>query len=306
MASAEPSDVSAVVLTIGEPTTQEVMDSIGRQSLRPCETIVVRNVSPFHKAINTGVAQVKTPFFVQVDGDMILDPHCFAALRGGVGPSVGIVVARLRDELVGQVVGIKLFRTKCFETSVFTDSIAPDTDLVNAIEHAGWKTKYIGKTGAAEFDEWATLGEHRPTYTPAYTYRKHLMEGSRYRYRRTPHGFLWRLHRLEASPHPLALMSQIGLARGLFLAGTRDLLGTGQIDESFSQVDAFLHAQPNSGPRRATVPALMEGTIQEQFSVAYRTGAALFAAGDITEFLRLMAALSGGDNASLRWVCKVA
>ena len=306
MVSAEPSDVSAVVLTIGESTTQEAIDSIERQTLRPCETIIVRNISPFHDAMNTGVAQVRTPFFVQVDADMILDPHCIAALRHGMRPNIGIVVARLRDALVGQVVGVKLFRTKCFETSRFSDSITPDTDFANAIEHAGWRTRFIGKTGAAELDHWDSFGEHRPAYTPAYAYRQHLLEAFRYRYRGTLQAFLWRLHRLEASQHPFALMAQIGLARGLFLEGTRDLLGTGGVDEGFSRLDAFLNEQPNVDPDRAAVPALVEGAVQERFFAAYRTGAVLLAAGDAPEFRRLMVEFDDREGSDLRWVCKAA
>ena len=306
MALVEPSDVSAVVLTIDEPTTQETLASIERQTLRPCQTIIVRNVSPFHHAMNTGAAQVRAPFFVQVDADMILDPHCIAALRHAMGPKNGIVVARLRDALVGQVVGVKLFRTKCFEISPFPDTIAPDTDFVNAVEHAGWKTKYIGKTGPGEFGLWDSFGEHRPTYLPAYTYRKHLLEGSRYRYRRTLHAFLWRLHRLEESQHPLALLAQIGLARGFFLDGTRDLLGTGEFDDSFSRVNAFLNGPANVDPHCAPVPALVEGEVHERFFMAYRTGAALLASGDGAEFRRLMGEFAGGEGSTLRWVCKLA
>lgn len=306
MALAESSDVSAMMLTTGESTTQEAIGSLERQTLRPCQTIVVRNVSPFHHAINTGVAQVKAPFFVQVDADMILDPHCIAALRHAVRPNIGMVVAQLRDALVGQVVGIKLFRTKCFETSAFPDSISPDTDFVNAIEHAGWKIKYIGKKGASALDGWDSFGEHRPAYTPAYTYRKHLLEGSRYRYRRTLHAFLWRLHRLEESRHPLALLAQIGLARGLFLDGSRDLLGAGEFDDSFSQVDAFLHAPPTADTHRMPALALVEDAVQERFFTVYRRGAALRAAGDIAEFRRLMAEFEDREGSHLRWVCKVA
>jgi len=301
----EPSDVSALVLSIGEPTTQAAIDSIDGQSLRPRETIVVRDVTPFHKAMNTGVAHVQTPFFVQVDADMILDPHCIAALRKGMRPHIGIVVARLRDALVGQVVGVKLFRTECFRAAAFPDSISPDTDFLNAIGLAGWKTNYIGQLESAESDQWDCFGEHRPAYTPAYTYRKHLLEGSRYRYRRSVSGFRWRLNRLEVSWHPSALLAQIGLARGLFLAGTRDLLGAGLIDESFPQLKAFLHVPPGTDPIRAA-SALAGDRAAERFDTAYRIGIALFADRDATEFRRLILALKDKGGSDMQWVSKVA
>jgi len=110
----QTNDVTAVVLTMGETTTRHAIDSLRRQIMRPREVIVVRGKAPFHKALNTGAAQVKTPFFVQVDADMILDPHCIAGLRGNMSRRTGIVVARLRDALMEQVVGVKLFRSKCF------------------------------------------------------------------------------------------------------------------------------------------------------------------------------------------------
>jgi cellulose synthase/poly-beta-1,6-N-acetylglucosamine synthase-like glycosyltransferase len=125
-----PNDVSAVVLTVGEPSTAEAIESLHRQTVPLRDIIVVRDVTPFHKALNAGAARVKTRFFVQVDADMILDPRCVAALRSGMHRRAGIVVGRLRDALTQDVVGIKLFRTVCFESTVFRDSISPDTDFV--------------------------------------------------------------------------------------------------------------------------------------------------------------------------------
>jgi hypothetical protein len=140
----------------------------------------------------------------------------------------GIVVARLHDVLIEQVVGVKLFRSKCFESEVFQNSISPDTDFANAIARRGWETVYIGSLAA---DQWATFGEHRPTYTFSYTYHKSLREGRRYRYRRSISRLRWHLGRLELSRNPSALVAQIGLAHGIFLNADWDLHDVTHYDE---------------------------------------------------------------------------
>lgn len=210
------SDVSAVVLTIGEPFVERALASLAAQTVPPGEVIVVENVSPFFRAMNEAAGRVRTPFFVQVDADMILDPTCFEELRAGVRADTGIAVAELRDALLGQVVGVKLFRTECVRRTGFRDSISPDTDLVAAIGRLGWKTRYVGQPRA--------FGEHRPDYTPAYTYRKHILEGGRLRHRGARAGLRWRCERLAASPHALARLALIALAHGFFLAGRGDQL----------------------------------------------------------------------------------
>jgi glycosyltransferase involved in cell wall biosynthesis len=303
---ARPSDVSAVVLTMGEPSTQEAVDSLNRQTVPPRHVIVVRDVSPFHKAFNIGVEQVKTPFFVQVDADMILDPHCVHALRNGMRRRVGIVVGRLRDALTEQVVGIKLFRAKCFENAKFTDSISPDTDFVNTIRRAGWKTAFIGELRQGELDQWATFGEHRPVYTLSYTYRKHLIEGCRYRYRRSINGLRWRFTRLESSRHPSALVAQIGLARGLFLERERDLLGRAWVDESFPGLDHFVcNSQRGDDGGAADLPPA-DMPLRERFHLLYRIGRALFEANALSTFRVLMHDLDDTGRIDTAWVSKVA
>ncbi|HEY3257981.1 MAG TPA: hypothetical protein VGJ64_03935, partial [Gemmatimonadaceae bacterium] len=127
------SDVSALVLTIGESFTERAVASLAKQTLPPAEIIVVENISPFSSAMNAGIPRVKTPFFVQVDADMILDPGCFEALRAATDDRTGMTVGELRDPLMGQVVGVKLFRTECFEWAAFRDSITPDTDYIAEI-----------------------------------------------------------------------------------------------------------------------------------------------------------------------------
>jgi glycosyltransferase involved in cell wall biosynthesis len=304
---ARPDDVSAVVLTTGEPSTQQAIDSLHRQTVRLHDVIVVgEEVAPFHKALNIGAAQVKTPFFVQVDADMVLDPHCIAALRHGMSRRIGIVAARLRDALIGQVVGVRLYRTDCFNTETFQNSISPDTDFYEAIRRRGWETAYIGRIGRPELDQWATFGEHRPTYTPSYTYRKHLLGGRRYRYRGSTGGLRWHFSRLEASRHPSALVAQVGLAHGFFLDADWDLLGVPHDDHEFPRLDAFLRFPRTSRGCGALALPSAEVTVAERFRWVYRLGCALGAAGDPQTFIRLMRELNDTGAIDRAWILKIA
>jgi hypothetical protein len=299
----QTNDVTAVVLTTGEPTTRQAIDSLRRQTMRPREVVVVRGEAPFHKALNTGAAQVKTPFFVQVDADMILDPHCIATLRRNMGRRTGIVVAWLRDALIERVVGVKLFRSECFESEVFQNSISPDTDFVNAIARRGWETVYIGRLGA---DQWATFGEHRPTYTFSYTYHKSLREGRRYRYRRSISDLRWHLGRFELSRNASALVAQIGLARGIFLKADWDLHGIPHDDESFARLDAFLRRpQTNNGSTAAALPPF-EAPPAESFRRFYRLGRDLGDAGNSQAFVQLMRRLNHTGSIGGAWIRKIA
>jgi hypothetical protein len=64
MISRPANDVSAAVLSTGERTTQDAIASLHRQTMPVRDIIMVRDVAPFHKALNAGAAQVKTPFFI--------------------------------------------------------------------------------------------------------------------------------------------------------------------------------------------------------------------------------------------------
>ena len=293
-------DVTAVVLSTGERTTQDAIDSVNQQSLPVHEVIVVRDLAPFHRALNAGACQVKTPFFVQVDADMLLDRHCVAALRKSMRPRVGIVVGRLRDALTGQAVGVKLFRTQCFSDTSFENTLSSDTDFVDDIARAGWSTIYIGQLG----NSWATFGEHRPDYTPAYTYRKHLLQGARYGYLQKPEGLRWHFRVLETSPHPSALVAQTALAQGLFLGETRDLLGIATYDEEFARIGDFISSNQN-GSAPGDLGLRPDVPMEALFGAYYRLGSALIAAGASLTFKHHMRTLNNAANNQAALLCKI-
>ena len=289
------SDVSAIVLSVGEPSTSRAVASLAAQTLAPHQVILVEHVSPFFRAMNAGVRQVSTPFFVQVDADMILDPTCLASLRSVVRDDTGVSVGQLRDPLLGQVVGVKLFRTECFRNAGFTDSISPDTDFIAAIRRRGWKTETFRDTDSALLPP--TVGEHRPDYTPAYTFRKHLLEGSRYRYRGARQGLRWRVGRLEESTHEMALLAQIALAHGFFLPGERDDLTPGPDDPRAAKLVALLGSGARTDPERAGLLPLPPGDrLRDLFRRFTRGGRDFANAGTGAGLREVLAGLAGVER----------
>lgn len=300
------SGVTALVLSTGESTTDASIASVRAQSLPVDTIIVVRDVRPFHRALNSGVAQVTTPFFLQVDADMLLDPSCVARLRRAMRPDVGIAVGLLRDDLVELVVGIKLFRTACFANFRFGDSISPDTDFVDRIAIDGWRTVYVGRRRYSKRVPWQTLGAHRPDYSPLYTYRKHLLEGERYRYRQAIGGFKAHLRSLELSKHPSALFARVGLARGFFRQVGVDALGRGLGDDEFARLSAFLAALPDRPLPEALAPSPDEAATGARFGAYFRRGRDALRNGDRQGFSDALATLNASSGVADAWILQLA
>jgi glycosyltransferase involved in cell wall biosynthesis len=303
----ERSDVSALIVTVGEPTTKQAIDSVRRQTYPVGELIMISNIAPAHKALNAGVEKITTGFFLQVDADMILDAHCVDRLRSAMRADVGIAVGYLRDELMKEVVGIKLFRTECFSHTRFSDSISPDTDFVASMATVGWKTIYVGQ--AQDGGPSETLGEHRPNYALEYTYVKYLMEGGRYRYRNAPDGLRWHLRELEKSGHSASLVAQIALARGAFRDTVGDKLGLWDGRDEFASLQRFLSAGGSGASEivsGAPTPSL-QAPVHEVFHAYYRLGASLFESGDASGFVDAMRHVSSGPAGHANaWLAKLA
>jgi hypothetical protein len=246
--------------------------------------------------MNEAARRVTTPFFVQVDADMVLDPGCLEALRASVREDTGMVVAELRDALLGQVVGVKLFRTECIRRTGFPDSISPDTDFGAAIGRRGWATRYLESPDGEPGARRPTLGEHRPDYTPAYTYRKHLLEGSRLRYRGARGGLRWRCEGLVASRHPLAGLALLALAHGFFLAADGDLLRPGGDKPDAARLLALLESQGRCDATADLFPLARHPRLRDVYNRFALAGHAIARAGAGATLHDTFAALDGAPG----------
>jgi hypothetical protein len=270
------SDITAIVLTIGEETTDCAIDSLKRQTVLPEEIIVIRNVTPFHKALNLGVSKVRAEFFIQVDADMILDENCLEDLRERMTENVGIAMGQLRDPLMGIESGIKMFRKECFQEIQFKNSVSPDTDFYNDIQKNGWEIRHVLnlKYKGESKNLWPTFGDHKPHYTPIFTYRRYYLLGRRYRYRKDLFMLKRRFQQLQNSNHPVSLVAQIALAHGIFSEDEIDLLMPSLYtsNEDFSFLEKSLRSENSYDIDKSNISLHLTSRPKEIFRNFYNLG----------------------------------
>jgi hypothetical protein len=249
---------------------------------------------------------VRTPFFVQVDADMILDPDCVRTLRGAMTEGVGILVAELRDALCGQVVGIKLFRTRCFEKHGMPDSISQDTDFGALLAARGWRTAYVEDGRDAQAPR-PTVGEHRPDYAAPYTYRKFLLEGAKLRHRAARQGLFSRMGTLEEHAHAMGVVAQIALGHGFFLPLLRDESAPVEDDPDVGLLRGLLEAAGDgAGEMLHLLPLSQHARLGDVFHAFRAAGESIRRIRAGATFRALFAGLGGARRDARALVAKVA
>ena len=266
------SDVGAVVLTLGEETTNRALASVRAQTAAIREVIVIDGMRPFHKALNAGADIVTTPLFLQVDADMVLDVECADVLRGAITPEVGIAVGALRDPLMGTIAGVKMFRRECFSALRMRDTVAPDVDYITALEQLGWSARWV--IGDMRRRRTHTLGQHRPCYTADYVFGTYYLLGARYAYR-DPGAMLWRFARLRRSSHTMAPIARLAMGHGLFSGETRDVAKPAPLPATAQFLHRLALSTEDDSFPAGRVRALMTLATEPLFAAFQELGASL-------------------------------
>jgi hypothetical protein len=296
-------DVTAVVLTLGEATTDQAIASARQQTLPPRGILVIEGVTPFHRALNLAASRVSTPFFMQVDADMVLDRDCLRSLRAHMGPGVGATVGALRDPLMGNVAGIKLFRRACFDRDQVPDSVSPDTDFLGRIERSGWQTLHVLKHRGAR-SRSHTFGAHRPDFSLMYAFATYYLLGTTYRYLHDVRGLTWRLERLRRSRHPVAPVAMIAMGHGLFLPREDDVPKSIAPREDLEFLESFLRTGGEYPPADRRARSCLTLPAQDMLERSYELGVALRLAAAYPALQRCIGIL-GEARSSSSWVAEV-
>jgi hypothetical protein len=233
--------VTVFVTSVGAATATSCLEHLREQdctfTLR-----LIEGVAPMNAAFQRMLDECRTPYYVQVDEDMLLYPHAIRTLYESMtdaAPYVAMIIADLYDiHLECCIIGLKIFRHDIVRRYPLRSMESFEIDQVLRFEADGYKT-VIPKAGLMPL-EGQTLGVHGTHWTPSSIYQRYVnVERRRRRY---PERMAWFepyaavfLQRFLADPIELNFFALMGV-----LAGTLAPPATGAKDfRTYGATDGF-------------------------------------------------------------------
>jgi hypothetical protein len=164
--------VTVFVTTVGYPTFGTCLEHLRAQDSRFTLRIVA-DVAPMSAAFQRMLDECATPYYVQVDEDMLLYPHAVRTLYERLAarePRVVQYVAALYDVHLERVIyGLKIFRHAVVRQYPFRDVRGCEWDQVRRWRAAGYVDVRVPLEGATRHSDH-TLGLHGTYWTPETVY----------------------------------------------------------------------------------------------------------------------------------------
>jgi GT2 family glycosyltransferase/glycosyltransferase involved in cell wall biosynthesis/2-polyprenyl-3-methyl-5-hydroxy-6-metoxy-1,4-benzoquinol methylase/tetratricopeptide (TPR) repeat protein len=162
-----PVSTTVFLLTVGDPAFQACKDSVERQTGTTFKVETIQNVCPFNAAAQEMITRCTTPYFIQVDEDMVLHPDAVSRMEQQMAhaPSeVGMICFHLYDEdRECPIQGVKIYRTESMKQVSFLDLKASEMNLLDQ----------MGEQGIRWILHPDVLGRHGTQYTPDTIYRRY-------------------------------------------------------------------------------------------------------------------------------------
>ncbi len=152
-----------LITTSGSVNYKECLKQLNNQTL-DFTLKIIKDVYPMSKAFQQMINTCKTPYFIEVDDDMILNKDAIGWLfnyitysQQKVNEKTAIITCHLYDNhLKMNICGVKIYDTKIFKKYNYNlDSISCEVEQLKRLEQDG----YI-----IEFNQ-AVLGLHSPLWT---------------------------------------------------------------------------------------------------------------------------------------------
>ncbi len=160
------SDLTVFILTCGEESLKQCMETLERQGLEDGTNIeLINDVYPMSEAFNEMHRRCKTPYFIQVDADVILNDGAIDALYQNLKRSNFFIYAtygQLYEEGFGLGGSVRCWKRDIFKIFKFRDVRTVDRDFYRRARYLGFKRKDVG----------GVLGIHRPRHSNFSDYLK--------------------------------------------------------------------------------------------------------------------------------------
>lgn len=244
--------VTVFVSTVGAPSFESCLAHLAQQD-SAFRLEIVRDVAPMSAAFQQMLDRCKTPFYVQVDEDMLLFPSAVRQLHRGIAeaaPNVALRVAWLFDTHFRQPVqGVKIFRHEVVSRYPLANVRSCEIDQVERMRADGFVYEVMPRHGD-EGDEAAPggafpyriLGLHGTHHTPRTVFERfRTLELARHKHPgKLKHQESWPamlLERFLEDRDPLDFFALAGLLSGACSA--QDLVGQEKDFRAYSSMPGF-------------------------------------------------------------------
>ena len=168
-------EVTVFVTTVGAPCYPACREHLRLQDSR-FVLKEIRNVAPMSTAFQQMLEDCNTPYYVQVDEDMLLYPHAVRALYETIvkaDEDVALYAAPLFDvHLDRPIDAVKIFRHAIGRHYPFRDIVTCDIERNRRMQADGFRVLKPPSQRASECHE-AILGLHGPHWTPTSIYERY-------------------------------------------------------------------------------------------------------------------------------------
>jgi len=219
-------EVTVFVPTVGAASLPSCLAHLAEQDCR-FRLRMIENVAPMSAAFQAMLDLCETPYYVQVDEDMLLHPDAVRRLHANLrcAPAdVAFVVACLHDvHLEAPVQGVKIFRHGIVRRYPFADVQSCELDQIDRMRADGFTYQLMPRDGDGTADAIAfpfrILGLHGGIYSPRSVYERfRTLEMARRKHpRRFRHQEEWPrmlVERFLERRNPLDFYALMGLLAG--------------------------------------------------------------------------------------------
>jgi hypothetical protein len=158
-------DLTVFVTTVGdEANFSDCMAHLERQNAR-FRLEIIDHVAPLSAAFQEMLNRCATPYYIQVDEDMLLFPHAVRALYGLMAAApekTAMVCAPLWDcDVNHSLYGLKIYRHQVVRQFPYENVFSCERMQIRRLQEAGYDISFL-PLGPRE----SCLGEHGKHYTP--------------------------------------------------------------------------------------------------------------------------------------------
>jgi len=210
------SEVTVFVLSVGEPTLLECLMALDRQETK-ARIERIENVVPMDRALQVMLDRCETPYYVQCDADMILNPDAIRRLYRSIMAQPAhvyqLLIALADTHLEQDILGVRIVRHAIAKKYPFQPVQGCETDQMRLAAQDGYTT--VARIGPGI----GPAGVHKTSLVPREMYGRYR---TLFRRSRKGEGIEWVkpyaakfLRRLVEDPNEVNLYACLGVVAGL-------------------------------------------------------------------------------------------